>query len=199
MGEFAAKFRPDIDLDEFERRLRAAAPGPQSRPEQSPTGARSARRARASGRRRRPRPRPFRGFVPRPGGDRRHPSRAGQPRARRCRRRTSPISKMTPPSGQHSQAHDFSRDHYDPRGEASQFAAEPLPYDEAEPNWTWRRAAWPAGAGLERRSHGHAGRSCRSGGRRKDCARHVRGHRGRRRRASPARWQCAARRAGMRS
>src|SRR5260221_176717 len=26
MGEYAAKFRPDIDLDEFERRLRAAAP-----------------------------------------------------------------------------------------------------------------------------------------------------------------------------
>ena len=30
MVEFAAKYRPDINLDEFERRLRAAAPGPQS-------------------------------------------------------------------------------------------------------------------------------------------------------------------------
>ena len=29
MGEFAAKYRPEIDLDEFERRLRAAAPAPQ--------------------------------------------------------------------------------------------------------------------------------------------------------------------------
>jgi hypothetical protein len=29
MGEYAAKFRPEIDLDEFERRLRAAAPEPQ--------------------------------------------------------------------------------------------------------------------------------------------------------------------------
>lgn len=32
MGEFAAKFRPEVDLDEFERRLRAAAPAPHSRP-----------------------------------------------------------------------------------------------------------------------------------------------------------------------
>jgi hypothetical protein len=29
MGEFAAKFRPEVDLDEFERRLRAVAPAPQ--------------------------------------------------------------------------------------------------------------------------------------------------------------------------
>ncbi|MGO8737265.1 SPOR domain-containing protein [Rhodoblastus sp.] len=35
MGEFAAKFRPEVDLDEFERRLRAAAPMPQQRPEES--------------------------------------------------------------------------------------------------------------------------------------------------------------------
>jgi hypothetical protein len=35
MGEFAAKFRPEVDLDEFERRLRAAAPAPQQRPEGS--------------------------------------------------------------------------------------------------------------------------------------------------------------------
>ncbi len=33
MGEFAAKFRPEVDLDEFERRLRAAAPMHQPRPE----------------------------------------------------------------------------------------------------------------------------------------------------------------------
>jgi SPOR domain len=33
MGEFAAKFRPEVDLDEFERRLRAAAPLHQPRPE----------------------------------------------------------------------------------------------------------------------------------------------------------------------
>jgi hypothetical protein len=33
MGEFAAKFRPEVDLDEFERRLRAAAPASQSRSE----------------------------------------------------------------------------------------------------------------------------------------------------------------------
>ncbi|MBB4196468.1 hypothetical protein CCR94_19915 [Rhodoblastus sphagnicola] len=31
MGESAAKYRPELDLDEFERRLRAAAPMPQSR------------------------------------------------------------------------------------------------------------------------------------------------------------------------
>jgi hypothetical protein len=31
MGEYAAKFRPEIDLDEFERRLRAAAPEPHPR------------------------------------------------------------------------------------------------------------------------------------------------------------------------
>jgi hypothetical protein len=37
MGEFAAKYRPELDLDEFERRLRAAAPSPQSR--QSSAGA----------------------------------------------------------------------------------------------------------------------------------------------------------------
>ncbi len=35
MGEFAAKFRPEVDLDEFERRLRAAAPAPQPRPEET--------------------------------------------------------------------------------------------------------------------------------------------------------------------
>jgi hypothetical protein len=35
MGEFAAKFRPEVDLDEFERRLRAAAPAPQPRAEGS--------------------------------------------------------------------------------------------------------------------------------------------------------------------
>jgi hypothetical protein len=33
MGEFAAKFRPEVDLDEFERRLRAAAPAAQPRAE----------------------------------------------------------------------------------------------------------------------------------------------------------------------
>jgi hypothetical protein len=33
MGEFAAKFRPEVDLDEFERRLRAAAPASHARPE----------------------------------------------------------------------------------------------------------------------------------------------------------------------
>lgn len=38
MGEYAAKFRPEIDLDEFERRLRAAAPAPQ--PEAPPQAAR---------------------------------------------------------------------------------------------------------------------------------------------------------------
>src|SRR5271165_7066064 len=32
MGESAAKFRPEIDLDEFERRLRAAAPAPRPAP-----------------------------------------------------------------------------------------------------------------------------------------------------------------------
>jgi hypothetical protein len=31
MGESAAKYRPELDLDEFERRLRAAAPSPQTR------------------------------------------------------------------------------------------------------------------------------------------------------------------------
>jgi hypothetical protein len=35
MGEFAAKFRPEVDLDEFERRLRAAAPMHQAQPEEA--------------------------------------------------------------------------------------------------------------------------------------------------------------------
>ncbi len=35
MGEFAAKFRPEVDLDEFERRLRAAAPMHQPHPEEA--------------------------------------------------------------------------------------------------------------------------------------------------------------------
>jgi hypothetical protein len=41
MGEYAAKFRPEIDLDEFERRLRAAAPAPQP---ESPPPAQAARK-----------------------------------------------------------------------------------------------------------------------------------------------------------
>jgi SPOR domain len=42
MGEYAAKFRPEIDLDEFERRLRAAGPEPQPRQSRPQTAARNA-------------------------------------------------------------------------------------------------------------------------------------------------------------
>ena len=41
MGEYAAKLRPEIDLDEFERRLRAAAPEPQLRQQRPQAAARN--------------------------------------------------------------------------------------------------------------------------------------------------------------
>ena len=145
MGEFAAKFRPDIDLDEFERRLRAAAPGPQSRSDQSPQApdplAELARLVGGEGRGHDPFEALFRAQAAI--ADIHHAPERHAPDLRashepyfqdQAARPSNPQSQH--PQSQDYQAQDYQADHYDHQAEANPFAAEPLPYDGGEPNWT---------------------------------------------------------------
>ncbi len=124
MGESAAKFRPE-DLDEFERRLRAAAPGP--RPASAEAADPLAELARLLG--------------SEGGGKKEDPFEAlFRAQAAIADIRNAPAPLQTPLhaphepyfaerqniSGQEHPAHSY---------EAAAYASEPLPYQEAEPNW----------------------------------------------------------------
>jgi hypothetical protein len=136
MGESAAKYRPEIDLDEFERRLRAAAPAPASRPVPAQGGnpvgnaadplAELARLLGSEG-----------------GTNKEDPFEAlfrAQAAIEEIRQAPSPV-RAQPEPVQPPQHEPY----FDPRAEAQarpvhadpagHHAAEPLPYHEAEPEW----------------------------------------------------------------
>ncbi len=129
MGESAAKFRPEIDLDEFERRLRAGAPAP--RPSQAENADPLAELARLLGSDSVAKKEdPFEALF--------------RAQAAIADIRNAPAPLQAPHEPYFAESPDFRRqerqadaggrelaDHQ----EASPYAAEPLPYQEAEPNW----------------------------------------------------------------
>jgi hypothetical protein len=140
MGESAAKYRPEIDLDEFERRLRAAAPAARPVPAQgaNPVGnaadplAELARLLGSEG-----------------GAKKEDPFEAlfrAQAAIEEIRNAPSPV--RAPPEHVQAPPEHVQAPHepyFDPRAEAQaqpvhpdpagHYAAEPLPYREAEPEW----------------------------------------------------------------
>lgn len=138
MGEFAAKFRPEVDLDEFERRLRAAAPAAQPRAEGGDPLAELARLV--GGEASAGKEDPFEAlFRARSAiADIRHPSEAPRvepaPLAQPGREAfghfslREPYFEDRPQAGQpQQQAHAYQGEPY---------ANEPLPYQESEPAWS---------------------------------------------------------------
>lgn len=138
MGEFAAKFRPEVDLDEFERRLRAAAPAAQPRAEGGDPLAELARLV--GGEANAGKEDPFEAlFRARSAiADIRHPSE--EPRVE-----PAPL----PQPGREAFGHYSLREPYfedrlqaggpQPEAHAYQgdpYANEPLPYQESEPAWS---------------------------------------------------------------
>ena len=138
MGEFAAKFRPEVDLDEFERRLRAAAPAAQPRAEGGDPLAELARLV--GGEASAGKEDPFEAlFRARSAiADIRHPSEA--PRVE-----PAPL----PEPGREAFGHYSLREPYfdgrpqagEPQPEARAYQSEPytnepLPYQESEPAWS---------------------------------------------------------------
>ncbi|MCI4679995.1 SPOR domain-containing protein [Rhodoblastus acidophilus] len=159
MGEYAAKFRPEVDLDEFERRLRAAAPAPQPRPEEAADPlAELARLVNGEGMAGRSDPFEslFRAQTAVAEG-----RRAAQSRSAAAQPQIAPYGLREPyfeqpphgedyagaeaPAAQGGHAHpDEAYAYPDER-----YAADPLPYQESEPAWAEtsgaaEQPAWPA-------------------------------------------------------
>ncbi len=161
MGEFAAKFRPEVDLDEFERRLRAAAPMNQPHPEEADPLAELARLVNSeamAGRKD-----PFEALF------RAQSAIAEEREAAQARTAEEPPAvapfglrdpyfgqlrgsdgHLAPEAGHDEYAH--SDETYGYANEA--YAAEPLPYQESEPAWAEAprqqgrdEQAWPAAFG----------------------------------------------------
>ena len=142
MGEFAAKFRPEVDLDEFERRLRAAAPTHQPHQEEADPLAELARLVNSeamTGRKD-----PFEALF------RAQSAIAEERDAAQARPAEEPPpvapfglrdpyfaqlrgsdAHLAPEAGHDEYAH--SEETYGYANEA--YAAEPLPYQESEPAW----------------------------------------------------------------
>lgn len=134
MGENAARFQPDLDLDEFERRLRAAAPSARpAQAEKSDPLAELARLVGGEGMARREDP--FEALF-----------RAQAAIADLRKDHGAPQEPLhaphdpyftEEPSLRAQAASSAGRIAYDrSRDEAPRFAAEPLPYDRGEPQWT---------------------------------------------------------------
>jgi len=141
MGEYAAKFRPEIDLDEFERRLRAAGPEPQQRQSRPNSDPRNSD--------------PLAELARLVGGDN---ARSGSDPFEALFRAQAAIADTRAEAGHppHPQAEPQSlqashepyfEDEAAYRGhapqaveaarssEASHYASQPLPYEDADPNW----------------------------------------------------------------
>ncbi len=135
MGEYAVKFHPDIDLDEFERRLRAAAPAPKpSQPQQADPLTELARLV--GGENMAGREDPFEAMF----------------RAQRAIKEGHPEAGAEPLHAPHEPYFDQSQDFDQSQAfqaqehqyaaaaarqepAAAQFAAEPLPYGDSQPDW----------------------------------------------------------------
>ena len=143
MGEFAAKFRPDIDLDEFERRLRAAAPGPQPRSQQSEAPDPLAELARLVGGEDRGRD-PFEALF--------------RAQAAISEIRHEPQVETPDLHAPHEPYFEDEGGHFDPhaQAEASHFTADPLPYGETDPDWNAGVAHEQAAAGWSGDDHARA-------------------------------------------
>ena len=146
MGESAAKFRPEIDLDEFERRLRAAAPAP--RPSQAENSDPLAELARLLGgdgaaKKEDPFEALFRAQAaiadihnaPGPVQASHEPYFAEAPNFG-AQPPQAPQARQQEPQ----QARQYAGEQADRYGVATheaagQYADEPLPYQEAEPHW----------------------------------------------------------------
>jgi hypothetical protein len=139
MGEYAAKFRPEIDLDEFERRLRAAAPEPQPRQQRPQTVARNsdplAELARLVG-----------GDNAKVGADPFEALFRAQAAIADTRAEAGHPPELAPQS-LHASHEPYFEDEAAYRGhapqpveparspQAAQYSSEPLPYEDADPNW----------------------------------------------------------------
>ncbi len=156
MGEYAAKFRPEVDLDEFERRLRAAAPAAQPAPEASDPLAELARLV--GGETANRRGDPFEALF-------RAQTAIADVRAAAQARPAEPEQAEVAPYGLHEPYFDEAA-HYDQGAPAQQmesgadeayahhahyagheseaYAGDPLPYQESDPAWTQEAAAGPA-------------------------------------------------------
>jgi hypothetical protein len=146
MGEFAAKFRPEVDLDEFERRLRAAAPASQSRPEGGDPLAELARLV--GGESMAKKEDPFEALF------RAQTAIAEIHNARREQSHPAPATEGD--FGHYSLREPYFEDQPQQPQQAPQpqqayghpaeaYAAEPLPYQESEPAWTPEPQAAPSG------------------------------------------------------
>jgi SPOR domain len=154
MGEYAAKFRPEIDLDEFERRLRAAGPEPQPRQARPQAVARNSDARNAD---------PLAELARLVGGDN---ARNGSDPFEALFRAQAAIADTRAEAGHPPQAapqplqapHEPYFDdeaayrHLAPQAaeasrssETTHYASEPLPYEDADPNWIPDREQ-PAGA-----------------------------------------------------
>ena len=154
MGESAAKFRPEIDLDEFERRLRAAAPAP--RPSQAENADPLAELARLLGsdgvaKKEDPFEALFRAQAAI--ADIRNAPAPIQPSHEPYFAETPNFAPQEPQAQQYArqEAPQYARDdagHYGAASQqaAAQYAAEPLPYQDAEPNWESEASQETAGA-----------------------------------------------------
>ncbi len=133
MGELAAKFRPEIDLDEFERRLRAAAPAPRPAPAEAADPL--AELARLLGREgATKKDDPFEALF------------RAQAAIADIRNAPAPLQGSTQGSLQASHEPYFAErpnvsgqaqpaHSQEAHSQEEAYASEPLPYHEAEPNW----------------------------------------------------------------
>jgi hypothetical protein len=147
MGEFAAKFRPEVDLDEFERRLRAAAPASQSRPEGGDPLAELARLV--SGESMAKKEDPFEALFRAQSAiaeiqNARHdePQREQAPAPATEQGDFGHYSLREPYFEDHPQQAPQAQQTYGHPAEA--YAAEPLPYQESEPAWAPEPQAAPS-------------------------------------------------------
>jgi hypothetical protein len=146
MGEFAAKFRPEVDLDEFERRLRAAAPASQSRPEGGDPLAELARLV--GGESMAKKEDPFEALF------RAQTAIAEIQNARHEQSHSAPATEQGD-FGHYSLREPYFEDQPQqaPQPQPQQayghpaeaYAAEPLPYQESEPAWAPEPQAAPSG------------------------------------------------------
>ncbi|HUO54962.1 MAG TPA: SPOR domain-containing protein [Rhodoblastus sp.] len=162
MGEFAAKFRPEVDLDEFERRLRAATPAPQQRAEASDPLAELARlvNGEAMVNREDPFAALFRAQSAIADVRNAAQSRPADPAAQQ--RQLAPNGLREPyfehpqeeaPALRQSYAAQEGAQTYPHQAYPSEaYAAEPLPYQEAEPAWAGEPGAVAGAGGVEQQA-----------------------------------------------
>jgi hypothetical protein len=144
MGEFAAKFRPEVDLDEFERRLRAAAPASHARPEGGDPLAELARLV--GGESMAKKEDPFEALF------RAQTAIAEIQNARHEQSHPAPATEQGD-FGHYSLREPYFEDQPQQAPQPQQayghpaeaYAAEPLPYQESEPAWAPEPQAAPSG------------------------------------------------------